>query len=160
VGTPICASARLRTFDGQHRGGFARVFQRHVVGDDVLPDVLKQLAACFRFSVDEQSLVETKDIRIGLNAALRAQKERIAALARCELLDVIGRDGVQEARAILAGNEDHTAAAQIEPGRAGAQSVVAGGHAFSVRCGGRADRAPGRLRWVGLCPAAKACISE
>ena len=79
-------------------------------------------------------LPETRRVRVTLagtviadsSAALRVEEKCIASITRLELLDLIRRHGMQQARAVLAGDDDFAAGGEIEPGGSGAQRVVAG----------------------------------
>jgi hypothetical protein len=55
-----------------------------------------------------------EDGDVGLDAALGAEEEGVAALAGFQLLDVVRRHGVEEALAVLAKNLDTAAVGEFE----------------------------------------------
>ena len=78
-------------------------------------------------------LPETRRVRVTLagtviadsSAALRVEEKCIASFARLELLDLIGGHGVQQTRAVLAGDDDFATGGEVQPSGRGAESVVA-----------------------------------
>ena len=64
-----------------------------------------------------EGILESEDHGIGQNPSLGIQKERVAAVAGRELLDVVGRHRVQQSHTVLAGSADAAAAGQIDPRR-------------------------------------------
>src|SRR5579859_7351263 len=65
-----------------------------------------------------------EQIRVGENAALRAQKIRVTPIARGELLDVVRGHRVQQSSAVLARCFDLGARREIEPRRSVTQRLV------------------------------------
>ncbi len=127
---------RLRTFDCEGCGGGRQVFDESVVGDDEFVDVLGQLGGDFRFGVEQQTIRAAEDGGVGENSALGREEESVTALAGFEALDAIGREGVQQAGAILAGDFDLAAAGEVEPCRSVVQRFVAGCHGAAYWMGG------------------------
>ena len=90
------------TLDVDDRQGVAGVLERDVIGDDEFIQVLVNPLANFRLHIEQDAVGQDEKIDIGENTPLRIQKERVAALAGLQLLDMVGRHGVQQPYAILA----------------------------------------------------------
>src|SRR5262249_24372929 len=115
----------VRTFNGDRSKPVGYVFKCHVVGDDVPFQVLEHLSSRFLLSVEQKMIFKTQNIGIGENTSLRVQKESVTALTRLELLDVISRHRMQQARAIFARHPNLPALGQTDPGGAFAKRPIA-----------------------------------
>ena len=89
--------------------------------------------AGFRRRVEKKVVFEAKHVRIGQNAPLRVEEERVYSVAGLHLLHVIRGHGVQKACAILAGDPNPAAVREIEQRRAGRQRFVSGRGILSHR---------------------------
>ena len=70
-------------------------------------------------------ILEAQQVYVRQDAALRAQEEGVAALARLERLHLVGGHRMQQPRAIFTGSANLAAAGQIQPRRVFPQSGVA-----------------------------------
>ena len=110
-----------------HRDGrkiLGCIFECDIVGDDVAVHVLVQRLAGFRLNIQQKIVRAAQHVRIGQDAALVVQEKCVTTGSRCKLLDVIGGHGVQQPRAILAGEFDFSARREVDPGGAISKRVV------------------------------------
>ena len=63
----------------------ADILQRDIVGDDVFIQVRQDALASLRFGVQQEAVLETQQIDIGLDMTLRLQKKGVASRTRRKL---------------------------------------------------------------------------
>ncbi len=73
-----------------------------VIGNDVPIQVIAQLFSGFRFRIEEQAVPQIVNVRVGENASLGGEEERVKPVLRLQILDVICAHSVQQARAVFA----------------------------------------------------------
>ncbi len=100
---------RLWAFQTERKGLFRDVFQGHVVGNDVVVQMVIERLAGFRRRVQKKVIFEAKHEGVGQNAPMGVQEEDIDSVAGLHLLHMIGGHGVEEARAILARDSNPSA---------------------------------------------------
>jgi hypothetical protein len=108
------------------------VLHGDVVGDDEAVQMLAHFPGGLRFGVQQKMIGPAEYIDVGQHAALRREEERIATLARLQLLNMIGGHGVQQARAILARQPQAASRRHIPPCRALAQRLITGHGSFTT----------------------------
>ncbi len=116
--------ARLRPFEAEHGVLIGGVGKLHIVGDDELVEVPVERRSRRCLGVEQNAALETQHVGVRQDAPLRVEEERVATLARLQLLDVIGGHGVQESRAVFARQREDSPF-ERQDGRALAECFVA-----------------------------------
>jgi hypothetical protein len=93
-------------------------FQLHLIGNDVAADVLVDLLAQAGVGVDEETIGQTEQVEVGLDAPLRVEQESVASVAGDHFFDFVAADGVQQAGAVAAARHDASPRIEIQPGSA------------------------------------------
>ncbi len=106
---------RPRPGNGECAGIFRDVLQGDVIHDDEAFQMLPQPLAARGSTIEQDVIFGNKNPAVGLNAALRVQKERVRALPRRELVERIARDRMQQPDAVLACCSHPAARGNIEP---------------------------------------------
>ena len=106
----------MRAFDRQAGKRFARVLERHVVGDDVFVQVAVDQFASFGLGIQQETVIEAEQVDVGQYVALRIQEKGVASHAGLKLLHVVGGHGMQQAGAIRSGRVNAPARRKIQPG--------------------------------------------
>ena len=117
-------SRGLRAFQRNGKGPFGRVLQRGIVRDDEFVEMLVERLSRLGLCIEQQAIVETVQIYVAQDASLSVQKKGVHAASRRKLLHVIGRHGVQQSGAIVAGYIDSSTMGNIENRRAAPQGVI------------------------------------
>ncbi len=72
--------------------------------------MLEDLLACFRLRVQQQVILEAKQVGVAQDAALGIEEKCVTTLARPQVLDLIRSHGVEQAGAVLATDAQSSAA--------------------------------------------------
>ncbi len=108
-------SGRARPGNGERASLFRNVLQGDVIHDDEAFQVLPQPLAASGLAVEQDVVLGNEDPAVGLNAALRVEKERVRALPRRELVERIAGDRMQQPDAVFARCSYPAARGNIQP---------------------------------------------
>lgn len=95
-----------RAFEAEGKCVRGFVFERDIVGNDVVIDVLHHGFARFGLEIDKKGVFKAENVGVADDAALGREEEGVSALTGLQLLDVIGAERVDEASAIFASGAD------------------------------------------------------
>ena len=119
---------RFRSLNPERKRLVRDVLERDVVRNNVALNMLEDASPGYRFRVEQEMILETKDVAIGEYAALCIQEKRVEAVAGFHFLHMIGRHGMQQTRPVFTRNPDPAAVRYIDQTCSVPECVVAGSH--------------------------------
>jgi hypothetical protein len=108
----------------ERKGLIGHVLEGHIVGNDVVVQMLVDHAAGFGRRVEQEVIRKAQDVSVGKNTSLGIEEEGVDPISGFHLLHMIGGHRVQEARPIFAGDPNSSAIREIEQRSAARERVV------------------------------------